>query len=353
MPPPTGKKRCKGGTSGDPKSVKPADRVKQYPEGNLTVSAGKLFCVACREELSTKKSIIDLHLKSVKHQHGRARLSLKEKREQGIVAALKSFDSTQHPLGESLPNSTRVFRAKVVTSLLKAGIPLIKVDSLRELFEENGYSLCSSTHLRQLIPFILHDEVKTLKQEISGRPISIIFDGTTHVAEAFVVVLHFIDNWTVVQRVGRLMLLAKSVTGEEVACLLVETLSTQLGIASHLITAAMRDRASVNSVAMRTIAVLYPCMFDVGCLSHTLDHVGERMQTPVLDLFIKGWIGMFAHSPKTRLAWTTQTGLPSPTYSATRWWSKFEVIQKVHDSFGDVVTFLSCQNLPKCFQWKA
>ena len=119
-----------------------------------------------------------------------------------------------------------------------------------------------------------------------------------------------------------------------------------IGIASHLITAAMRDRASVNSVAMRTIAVLYPCMFDVGCLSHTLDHVGERMQTPVLDLFIKGWIGMFAHSPKTRLAWTTQTGLPSPTYSATRWWSKFEVIQKVHDSFGDVVTFLSCQNLP-------
>ena len=70
------------------------------------------------------------------------------------------------------------------------------------------------------------------------------------------------------------------------------------------------------------------------------------MQTPVLDLFIKGWIGMFAHSPKTRLAWTTQTGLPSPTYSATRWWSKFEVIQKVHDSFGDVVTFLSCQDLP-------
>ena len=137
-----------------------------------------------------------------------------------------------------------------MTSLLKAGIPLIKVDRLRELFEENGYSLCSSTHLRQLIPFILHDEVETLKQEISGRPISIIFDGTTHVAEASVVVLRFIDNWTVVQRVSRLMLLAKSVTGEEVARLLVETLSTQLGIASHLINPRRACAARVTVLAL-------------------------------------------------------------------------------------------------------
>ena len=39
------------------------------------------------------------------------------------------------------------------------------------------------------------------------------------------------------------------------------------------VVAAMRDRASVNSVAMRTVCVLYNRIFDVGCLSHTLDHV--------------------------------------------------------------------------------
>ena len=67
----TGKKRCKGSTSSEPKSVKPVDRVKQYPGDHFVVSANKLFCSACREEVSTKKRIIDLHIKSAKHQKGK------------------------------------------------------------------------------------------------------------------------------------------------------------------------------------------------------------------------------------------------------------------------------------------
>ena len=66
----------------------------------------------------------------------------------------------------------------------------------------------------------------------------------------------------------------------------------------------MRDRASVNSLAMRTVCVLYNRVFDVGCLYHTLDHVGEKLDTPLVDEFFKSWIGMFSRSPKTRLAWT-------------------------------------------------
>ena len=92
--------------------------------------------------------------------------------------------------------------------------------------------------------------------------------------------------------------------------------------------------------------MVYNQMLDVGCFSHTLDHVGERMRTPILDEFIKPWISLFAHSPKSRLAWRTQTGLPTPTYSATRWWSKFEVISQLHRSFGDVSSFLRRADLP-------
>ena len=47
---------------------------------------------------------------------------------------------------------------------------------------------------------------------------SVIFDGTTHVCEAMVVVIRFVDDqWQTKQRVAQLMLLAKSPTGEEVA----------------------------------------------------------------------------------------------------------------------------------------
>ena len=117
---------------------------------------------------------------------------------------------------------------------------------------------------------------------------SIIFDGTTHVCEAFVIVLRYLaDDWEVKQCVGRLKLLAKSMTGEEVAQQIIVVLSTEFGIPPQSIVAAMRDRAAVNDVAMRTIKILYNKVLDVGCFSHTLDHVGEKMKTPILEDFCK------------------------------------------------------------------
>ena len=114
----------------------------------------------------------------------------------------------------------------------------------------------------------------------------IIFDGTTHVCEAFVVVLcYLIDDLELKQCVGQLKLLAKTMTGEEIAQQVIVILSTEFGISSNLIVAAMRDRASVNDVAMRTIKVVYNELLDVGCFPHTLNHMGERMNTPILHDF--------------------------------------------------------------------
>ncbi len=86
---------------------------------------------------------------------------------------------------------------------------------------------------------------------------------------------------------------------------------------------------------------MYPNLFDIGCFSHTLDHVGEKMTTPILDQFAKSWINMFSRSPKSKLAWKTQTGLSVPGFSNTRWWSKWEMIRQAHDTFGDVVSFIT------------
>ncbi len=52
------------------------------------------------------------------------------------------------------------------------------------------------------------------------------------------------------------MLLSKSLTGEELARQLITAISTELSVPPQLVLAGMRDRASVNSVAMRTIAVV-------------------------------------------------------------------------------------------------
>ena len=168
-----------------------------------------------------------------------------------------------------------------MTTMLKAGVPLNKIDLFRDLLEEHGYALTSSTDLRQVIPLIYQEELSRIKREIRQRPLSIIFDGTTHVCEAFVIVLcYLLDDWELKQCVGRLKLLAKSMMGEEVAQQIIVVLSTELGIPPLPILATMRDRASINDVAMRTIKVVYNQLLDVGCFSHTLDHVGERMNTP-------------------------------------------------------------------------
>ena len=71
-------------------------------------------------------------------------------------------------------------------------------------------------------------------------------------------------------------------------------------------------------MAMWTLSVVYNRILDIRRFSHTLDHVGDKMTSPILDDLIKGWISPFSHSCKAKLAWKTQTGLSIPTYSPTR-----------------------------------
>lgn len=100
------------------------------------------------------------------------------------------------------------------------------------------------------------------------------------------VVIRFVsDEWAIEQQLLQLKTLAKSMTGEEIAREVISVLSTGYSIGSNQLLAGMRDRASVNNVAMRIIKVLYPYMLDVGCFSHTTDHVGEHFNTPVLSPF--------------------------------------------------------------------
>ena len=118
-----------------------------------------------------------------------------------------------------------------------------------------------------------------------------IFDGTTRLCEAMAIVRFIDSNWLIQQRLIRFQLIAQSMSGEQVARELITALSIQYRISSSSLLAAMRDRASVNDVAIRTIKVIYPALLDVGCFSHTLDLVGGKFST------------LHFMSPKARLLW--------------------------------------------------
>lgn len=210
---------------------------------------------------------------------------------------------------------------------LWAGIPISKLEYLRDILEENTLRLTDTRHMLDLVPFVLEEEKSRIKKrEISDKFLSLVFDGTSRLGEVVTVFVHYIDGWEIQQRLVRLEFLTKSMSGEEVARELINILSVMLGVESRLLLAAMRDRASVNNAAMRVVSIVYPNVLDVGCFSHTLDIVGEKFKTPVLSQFCIMWLSHFSHSPKTKALWKEQTGKAMASYSKTRWWSRWELL---------------------------
>ena len=189
------------------------------------------------------------------------------------------------------------------------------------------------------IPFILKEEQTTIRRELTGKHISIIFDGTSRLGEALAVVVWFVsERWTLEQRLIKMQMLAKSMKEHE------NSFITEYSIGSSYLVATMRDRASVNDAAMRTVTIVYPHLLDVGCFSDTLDLVGEHFHTPTLSEFGMLWVSLFAHSHKVRMLWKDQTSISMPSYSPTRWWSRWELYKQLMAQFVDLEQFLKCND---------
>ena len=108
----------------------------------------KLFCDASKELLSSKKSILQNHVASKKHDSGMAKIKKKtKKRDQTITEALR-LDNTQSK-DYALPVEERAYCLQMVEEFLKAGIPLRKIDKLRLLLEKQGYRLSHHSNIKE------------------------------------------------------------------------------------------------------------------------------------------------------------------------------------------------------------
>ena len=123
----------------------------------------------------------------------------------------------------------------------------------RELLEENVFCLVDKRYLLDLVTLILKEERACKRLEIADKLVSVIFDGTSCLGEAMVVMLRFLHDWKITQSLVHVKFLAKIMTGEEVARQVINVLSITLGRGSELLIAAMRDSATINSVALRTL----------------------------------------------------------------------------------------------------
>ena len=149
--------------------MSPSQRVSEFPDEQLAVVDGNLFCNRCREELSVKLSSLKNHFKSGKHQVGKLKQAERDSEERDMVQSLQKHNNETHLEGKTLPISQQIYRVRVLKTFLKAGVPLNKFDLFRDLLQESATRLTDRSHLLNLIPFVASEEQVRIRHELQGH----------------------------------------------------------------------------------------------------------------------------------------------------------------------------------------
>ena len=89
---------------------------------------------------------------------------------------------------------------------MSASIISGKIDSFRDLLEENALRLTDRRNMHDYIPFILNEEESHIRSEIEGQNVSVIFDGTSRLGEALAIILRFVSpDFKIEQRLVRVL----------------------------------------------------------------------------------------------------------------------------------------------------
>ena len=115
-----------------------------------------------------------------KHKENKEKRLLNDKKDDDIRKAIAKYDDKNHPKGETLPSTTRLFRVKFVKAFLKSGTPLSRAEYFRDLFEE--VDLPTYFKFEHETTYSFHPRTRIYEcicQEVKGKDVAIIFDGTT------------------------------------------------------------------------------------------------------------------------------------------------------------------------------
>jgi hypothetical protein len=337
-PPQHGKSRM-GGTRTTDLSTKgmSAKRVEEWPGQSFVVKGEKLICQCCNAEVSNKASSTKQHVKSKTkarsdHEANLDMFEMLGTDRETLCQLIDDYDEKFNPTGTTLDKAIREHRVEVLCTLLEAGVPINKINEkrFRKMLERSGGSsttLTSASHLMELMAIPRELQRKTLKEELKGKSVVVIWDGTTRVAEVYVVVVRFWANGKVQQRVAGLRLLSHPLTGPENVGVLMDIMgNTGVGWVDVLEFAA--DRAATNQSAFDILKGLASNAFLAGCVPHTLSHVGENSDLDVLRMFTFA-LTIMTHSTNARTCFARHFGETMKRFNKIRWYVRYEMQKQI------------------------
>lgn len=158
------------------------------------------------------------HIESRKHRDGKDSVKIKKLKN---TNALQAHNAETHRKGEILPDKLNVYRVKVAMTFMNMIFLFLNVD-------KQICTVCLKMVGTGLLIHILEQECSKIQTEIQNKPLSVVFDGATHLSEILVIIVRFMNDWKVEQRLVRLKFIQKSMTGEMLAKEVISNLSVTL-----------------------------------------------------------------------------------------------------------------------------
>eukprot|EP01125_Pyxidicula_operculata_P011121 TRINITY_DN362_c0_g1_i1.p1 TRINITY_DN362_c0_g1~~TRINITY_DN362_c0_g1_i1.p1 ORF type:complete len:614 (+),score=65.92 TRINITY_DN362_c0_g1_i1:76-1917(+) len=151
---------------------------EHFRDGPFVIDPGdptKVICTLCKKHhknhsLLGKNSVLSKHLVSKRHTYSIAQNNEHEILE--FVASNSSQEITDE--GQILDLKDIAWRQQVLDYMLRAGIPIRKLDILQPLFCHRP--IPSSEHMERYIGLALKREVESLKRDLSNKAVSIFFE---------------------------------------------------------------------------------------------------------------------------------------------------------------------------------
>ena len=283
-------------------------------EGVVVSKTGFLYCNTCRSESvrNLQRNALVKHFKSKKQTLA---LSRNHKATDVLKMITGSYSEMNVELGyvstETLSARRRLVRAVVGSGIAPNAILAGKFKSY--LKSVTNIDISDKNHMiKDHLPAILKLEKKEITEELQGKEIAIVIDGTPFGGDLIATIVRCVneksDSAEVIVRLVDIYFAKSSVNSSELQGVLHRALGL-VGCSIYNVKGIMADSVSVNTTAFSRMNQEFGLnIFVLLCMSHLFDNGGDLLAFPLCERLIKKLILVFTNSENSKSVWEQYVG---------------------------------------------